>query len=212
MASKSQHLSIISLELSNPLAEMRNAGLVCSVGHSAPGGADVVVWGGHRALWVLIQSLWLRKGRAGPWHSLSMGLLGRDGARGVPSEPWVNTGAFCSPAPLGPSLTVPKQDNTHGLYWINQPQSLLCRRQTSPASGGSCDRDHSVGSEIAALPVWLWLVVLLSQQVPGDVEPQLFTGHCGIWGESAQGTRIALESSVSPLGRHCLVENLKIQC
>lgn len=89
MASKTQHLSVISLELSNLLAAMRNACLMCSVGFSASGGADVVVWGGHNAPWAAHSRAsgcaW-PGGR--PWHSLSVhGTPGIGGAWGIPSEP-----------------------------------------------------------------------------------------------------------------------------
>lgn len=80
---------MISLEPSNPLAEMRNAGLVCSVGFCAPGGADVVVWGSHKAPWAAhCRACGCARPGEGPGTPcLCAGLLGMDGAWGIPSEP-----------------------------------------------------------------------------------------------------------------------------
>lgn len=89
MGSEIQHLSITSLELSKALAGVRNACLMCSVGFSAPGGAGVVLWGGHKAPWAAHSRALLVQGQGqgpgSPW--LCMGLLGIDGAWGIPSEP-----------------------------------------------------------------------------------------------------------------------------
>lgn len=205
MASKTQHLSIISLELSNPLAEMRNAGLVCSVGFSAPGGAAVVVWGSHKAPWAAHSRAWGCAGSGGGPGTpcLCMGLLGMDGAWGIPSESTLVLSAAL--LPLAP-LRLSQKDTLHRLESMNQPESLLWTRQASPASGGLLEKRWK--PNVAAFPVSPWLVLLLSQQLPG-----LWITRTVHWPQmSAQSTRIPLESAGSPLGRHCLVENPKIQC
>lgn len=91
MASEIQHLSITSLELSNALAGVRNACLMCPVGFSAPGGAGVVLWGGHKAPWAAHSRALLVQGQGqGPGFPCACGILSG------PDQHW----CLCCPGPL----------------------------------------------------------------------------------------------------------------